>query len=191
MSNPDAADDKKLLRARLSEERKAHSRDGSVRPKLADQLRTLVAETGAHTVAAYLPFGTEPDIGGFVESAAANGVRLIMPVSNTDGTLNWVVFDGSMSPGIFGFNEPTGEPARLESADLILLPASAADLGGTRLGKGKGFYDRALGQLQGSVKCAAVVYESEVLEKVPSEAHDQPVDFVVTPERIIAVGSAA
>jgi 5-formyltetrahydrofolate cyclo-ligase len=159
-----------------------------VRSKLASQLNALVAETGAKTVAAYLPFGTEPDIGGFLEEATDADFELIMPVSLRDGSLEWVVFSGAKAPGIFGFDEPVGEPAQLTSADLILVPASAADQTGARLGKGKGFYDRALADLSSGAKTAAIVYDQELLERVPTEPHDRPVDFVVTPERTVPAG---
>lgn len=158
-----------------------------MRGKLASQLNSLVAKTRAKTVAAYLPFGTEPDIEGFLDEATRAGFTLIMPVSLPDGNLRWVVYAGAKAPGIFGFDEPVGTPTQLSNADLILVPASAADETGARLGKGKGFYDRALADLSSGAKTAAIVYDQELLERVPTEPHDRPVDFVVTPERIVPV----
>jgi hypothetical protein len=71
---------------------------------------------------------------------------------------------------LFGFAEPVGETATLESADIIFVPALAAEFTGNRLGKGKGFYDRALTGAQAPV--AAVIYQHELLDAVPAEPHD-------------------
>ena len=188
MTTPDASNAKKLLRAQLSAARQTLSKHPETAAGLERNLLKLVHHLGAKMVAAYLPFGTEPNTFRFVTGAAGNGVQLIMPVSQPDGTMSWVHYTGDSSPGIFGFDEPVGPPASLASADLILIPASAVDLRGNRLGKGKGFYDVALADPAVIAPVAAVVYDSEVLELVPVEDHDQPVAFVVTPARLIEIG---
>ena len=111
------------------------------------------------------------------------GLELLLPVSNPDNTLHWVAFDGvTTKQSIFGFAEPHGPAVDLEPVDLIVVPALAIDQSGNRLGKGKGYYDRALALTAAPV--VAVVYEHELLEALPAEAHDRRVDFVVTPVRI-------
>ena len=188
MSDSSAQDAKKLLRARLNEQRMIHVKDPSHPAALNRQLLDLCSQLAAKTVAAYLPFGGEPNITNFVTGSAAHGIRLIMPVSNLDGSMQWVLYTGESEPGIFGFEEPVGPPAKLSEADLILIPASAVDEAGNRLGKGKGFYDIALADPSVTAPVAAVVYEPEVLAELPVEEHDQPVGFVVTPVRVIAIG---
>lgn len=178
-----------MLRAKLSEARITLAKDPNHPAGLAAELFALTKALEAKIIAAYLPFGTEPNIGGFVSGASAHGLKLIMPVSNPDGSLHWIHYAGVSAPGIFGFDEPTGEPAELREAQLILIPASAVDRAGNRLGKGKGFYDIALAPPEVNAPVAAVVYEPEVLNGLPVEDHDQPVDFIVTPFRTIAVGS--
>jgi 5-formyltetrahydrofolate cyclo-ligase len=63
------------------------------------------------------------------------------------------------------------------------VPALAIDQRGNRLGKGKGYYDRALAEASAPV--VAVVYEHELLESLPAEAHDKAVNFAVTPAQTI------
>ena len=67
---------------------------------------------------------------------------------------------------------------------LAIIPALAVDAKGIRLGKGKGFYDRALLKFEPTPPIVAVVFDSEILNQVPAEAHDQPVDAAVTPTGI-------
>lgn len=189
MTDPNVQNLKKLLRTRLNEQRAIHAKDPSHSASLATQLFELATRVGAKTVAAYLPFGAEPNITTFISGASAHGIRLIMPVSNIDGTLHWVAYTGASAPGIFGFDEPVGENVELAVAELILIPATAVDEAGNRLGKGKGFYDVALADPNVNAPVAAIVYDAEVLNDLPVENHDQPVDFVVTPRRIIETNS--
>jgi 5-formyltetrahydrofolate cyclo-ligase len=187
MTSNDSQNAKKILRAQLTAARGTLARDPNHSANLANQLFALAKKLRVKVVAAYLPFGTEPNIGGFVSGANAHGLELIMPVSTLDGSLHWVHYTGLSAPGIFGFDEPSGEPADICDAQLILIPATAVDRAGNRLGKGKGFYDIALSKPGISAPIAAVVYEPEVLENLPVEEHDHPVDFIVTPQNTIAI----
>jgi 5-formyltetrahydrofolate cyclo-ligase len=69
------------------------------------------------------------------------------------------------------------------SVDLLLIPAAAVDRTGMRMGWGRGYFDRALASLEEPGPAFAVVFDDELLESVPSESHDRPVDGVVTPSR--------
>ncbi len=189
MTSNDSQNAKKILRAQLTAARSTLAKDPNHPAGLATQLFALAKSLDANVIAAYLPFGTEPNIGGFVSGANAHGLSLIMPVSNIDGSLQWVHYSGLSAPGIFGFDEPVGNPADLREAQLILIPATAVDHSGNRLGKGKGFYDIALANPEVTAPIAAVVYEPELIDELPVENHDQPVNFIVTPLRTIAVGS--
>jgi 5-formyltetrahydrofolate cyclo-ligase len=111
----------------------------------------------------------------------------MLPVAHDDGEMSWVYFDGApTNTGIYGFEEAVGDPANLGDADLIVVPALAADTAGHRLGKGKGYYDRALDETI-TVPIYALVYDAEVLPEVAAEAHDRRVDGIVTEARIIEV----
>jgi len=87
--------------------------------------------------------------------------------------------------GKFGVSEPLAEcePISLDRFDLVLVPGVAFDLGGNRLGRGRGFYDRILAAASG-VKCG-VAYDFQLLDKIPMEAHDARVKFIFTPRRCV------
>lgn len=87
--------------------------------------------------------------------------------------------------------QPCGEAMGAESlteADLIVIPALAASEDGARLGQGGGWYDRALLHRSPGVAVVSVVFDDEVLESgvIPTEAHDVPIDAIITPTRTIA-----
>ena len=86
--------------------------------------------------------------------------------------------------------QPRGEAMGAESlteADLIIIPALAASVDGTRLGQGGGWYDRALTHRFPGVPVVAVIFDDEVLDpgEIPTEAHDVPIDAIITPTRTI------
>jgi 5-formyltetrahydrofolate cyclo-ligase len=87
--------------------------------------------------------------------------------------------------GKFGVSEPVPEcgAVPLNRFDLVLVPGMAFDLSGNRLGRGKGFYDRILSETSG-VKCG-VAYDFQLLETIPTEAHDARVNFIFTPSRAL------
>lgn len=88
--------------------------------------------------------------------------------------------------GAFHIEEPTGEntvdPSELE---LIIVPAVAYDRRGNRLGRGKGFYDRLL-QTTKATKIG-VAYDFQLLDEIPAEPHDVPVDVVISQSTHIIV----
>ena len=116
--------------------------------------------------------------------AAAHGRRVLLPITLDDMQLDWAEYTGAadLAPAAFGLLEPTGPRLGLDAiaaADVILAPALAIDRLGHRLGQGGGCYDRALPRASGEV--IAVVADDELVESLPTEAHDLPVAAVVTP----------
>lgn len=177
------AERKKSLRAEISARRKNSEFDADTASDLAHQLIGLVSKLGSKKVACYLSLPEEPDTELFVDWALENGIGLLMPRSNSDKSLTWVEFLGETSGGIFGFAEPVGAETTLSKADLILVPALAASEKGERLGKGLGFYDRALsGQ---TTPVVAVVFDDEIYPSLPVDEHDHSVDAVVSPSNIV------
>ncbi|MDO0914203.1 5-formyltetrahydrofolate cyclo-ligase [Streptomyces sp. DT2A-34] len=177
----------------------------SVRNRLtADDLRTSAAALAgralelpelahARTVAAYVSVGSEPGTLALLDALRARGVRVLLPALLPDNDLDWGAYTGEGSlarvqhGGKTALFEPTGErlgPDAVTDADVVLLPGLAVDARGMRLGRGGGSYDRVLARLErAGVHPALVVllYDSEVVERVPEEPHDRPVHAVVTP----------
>jgi 5-formyltetrahydrofolate cyclo-ligase len=83
-----------------------------------------------------------------------------------------------------GFIEAAGPIVTAANIDIAIIPALAISKSGIRLGKGKGFYDKALPKLQPAPSVVGVIFEEELLDVIPGELHDYPVDAVVTPAGI-------
>ena len=88
--------------------------------------------------------------------------------------------------GSFHIEEPTGaditDPSEIE---LVVVPAVAYDRKGKRLGRGKGFYDRFLQHTKATK--VGVGYEFQLVDELPSEPHDVPMDMVITQKTTIVV----
>ncbi|WP_019731575.1 5-formyltetrahydrofolate cyclo-ligase, partial [Mycobacterium avium] len=66
---------------------------------------------------------------------------------------------------------------------LVLVPALAVDRRGVRLGRGRGFYDRSLGDRDPRARLVALVRDAELLDELPAEPHDVPMTHALTPQR--------
>lgn len=155
---------------------------------LRDTLLGLPEIGMAGTIAAYLSVGTEPETTGLVYALWKRGSYVLLPVMLSDNDLDWASYEGpeSLRPGPYGLLEPS-EPGRgpgaIRSADLIIVPALAADRSGNRLGRGGGCYDRALSKVGPAVPTIALLYDDELLDEIPAGPLDQRVRAVVQPTR--------
>lgn len=143
----------------------------------------------AATVAAYVSTTQEPGTGAVLDELHAAGKRVILPVLLPDNDLDWATYTGpdALVPAGRGLLEPVGPrlgPGAVASADAVLCPAVAVDRTGMRLGRGGGSYDRALGRVPVGTFVCALLYDDEVVDRVPAAPHDRPVTAVVTPQGI-------
>jgi len=181
---------KAQLRKQILQARRALP-DG-VRQAEAEALKSHVATVlgVGGTVCAYVPTRTEPGSPALLDALVSAGARVLLPVTRTtaDGTpqpLWWADYHpGELAPADFGLLEPTGEalpPATIGSADTVLVPALAVDRTGVRLGRGAGFYDRSLALRSAVASLVAVVRDDELVDELPSEAHDVAMTHALTP----------
>ena len=191
MTSPDrAAAAKTAVRARLLAGRRTRS-EGE-RAKAATAVAAALAAgldgiaEGA-TVAGYVPDPIEPGHALLPTALSRVAGRLLLPVVPMTGAeLGWAEFTGELAVGRFGLLEPVGPrlpPAALADAVAVVVPALAVGRNGARLGRGGGYYDRALRHAAAGAVLVAVVFDDELLDDVPVEPHDRPMTAVVTPSR--------
>ncbi|GAA2073627.1 5-formyltetrahydrofolate cyclo-ligase [Microbacterium hatanonis] len=198
VSMPDRIEQaKRALRADLRERRQNRSESARADAALGvqAQLDALIERLGATSLSCFLSTTTEPGTHEFVEAAVARGLRVLLPISRDDGLLDWVVATpgGAIAEGLFGLPEPVGEvlgPIAVNDVDLLVIPAAAVDHGGMRLGWGRGYFDKTIGSMERCPPVYAVVFDSEYVDDVPRDVHDQPVSGIVTPTQTITFASA-
>jgi 5-formyltetrahydrofolate cyclo-ligase len=185
---PDVRRDKAALRARVLEaraRRPAQWRADAGRA-IRDALLSLPELAMAGTVAAYYSVGAEPDTRGLVFALWKRGSYVLLPLLQPDGDLDWASYEGpeSLVPGPRGLLEPADAPRGADAvrrADAVLVPALAVDRAGRRLGRGGGSFDRALARVGAPVPVIALVYDDELVDRVPAEPHDRRVRAVARP----------
>ena len=146
----------------------------------------------AHTILFYAPLPDELDVWPLLEKLLKTTKVCALPAFDATAR-NYSArrvrnLESDIVTGKFGVSEPTAgcEQIPLAQIDLVLVPGVAFDAHGNRLGRGRGFYDRILKQIQG-VKCG-VGYDFQLLESIPSETHDAKVNFIATPTRCVKIG---
>ena len=92
-----------------------------------------------------------------------------------------------MIPGIFDILIPPGEDLlpSVAHTDLVLIPGVGFDRAGHRLGRGRGYYDRALRDLLAGALRVGLAYDYQIVSHIPIDEHDERVDYIVTEKRLI------
>lgn len=135
-------------------------------------------------VASYWPLGSEADPRPLARVLAARGHTILLPCLSANDTplvfRQWREGD-VLSPGRHGAGEPAGDAPQLVP-DVVFVPLLAFDARGSRLGQGGGHYDRTLAALRarGRVIAIGIAYADQEVNPLPKEAHDQPLDMVLT-----------
>jgi 5-formyltetrahydrofolate cyclo-ligase len=187
----DVSHQKRALRAELRERRRTMtSREReNASAALTENLETLTQDMGVDYIAAYLSTPNEPTTREFLGWACSRGIRVLLPISRPDGLLDWAPYDANEeSEDILGMPTPTSEvlgPMAINDVDLIIVPAASVDRTGMRMGWGQGYFDKTLGSMEKCPPVYAVIFDSELVETVPSEVHDQKVDGVVRPSGVV------
>lgn len=134
-------------------------------------------------LATYASLPGEPGTHGLIDAVVARGWEVRLPVLRREP--EWARFEGweAMRPGWRGIPEPTGArlgPGSLAEVDVIVVSCLQVDLDGFRLGVGGGWYDRALPARRAGAAVVAWTRDCEVVEHLPREPFDLPVDHWCT-----------
>lgn len=178
------AAEKTRLRAELLASRAARSTPDLEWARAAIRGHVLDRAVGVERVAGYLPLRTEPGSVELLAELGRRGVEALVPVLLPDRDLDWAPWTAE------GLGAGLGVDA-IRTAGLVLVPALAVAVDGTRLGRGGGSYDRALARCAGTSVIAALLFDGEVVPGLPRDPWDVPVSAAVTPSGWIALGGNA
>ena len=140
------------------------------------------------SVLAYAATSEELDAAPLVRALRERGARIAYPRVCGEGelALHWHE-DDALAPGYCGILEPSMDDpvANVEDFDMVIVPGVAFDEECCRLGMGGGFYDRLLSRLRPGALAVGLAFDEQLTGPLPREAHDVPLDIVVTPTRTL------
>ena len=177
------------LRQRLALEREPWE---SMSKSIAQRLISTPMYREAETVFVYVSFRNEPDTDGIIRQALLDGKHVAVPKCAEPPLMEFyeIKDPDELSPGRFGILEPSvclPQAKRcIDSGTLIIIPGSAFDRKGNRLGMGAGYYDAYLCRdpYRNKVMTAFSFQETDELD--PRE-DDVPANWIVTEREIITV----
>ena len=155
-------------------------------PALAQRVLALPEARGATCVAGYVELPGEPPTGALLAALLDRETRVLLP-RQAAVALDFVEWDGGpLGAGGHGTRAPAhGSVRPLSDAQIVVTPALAVDQRGVRLGRGGGGYDRALAQAAAGALVVALLWDGELVARLPAEPHDRPVAAVVSPTRTV------
>ena len=157
--------------------------------RIKDNLFGIPEFKSANTIMFYVSTRNEVHTEEMIKSALSMGKNVCVPrtdvKSHSLSCIRIEDFKTDLSPGAFGIPEPQrGEDVSPEKIDLVIVPGTAFDRQGNRIGYGKGFYDRLLPSMDGA-ETVGLAYGFQVLPSVPIEEHDVSVKRIVTEDGVI------
>jgi len=161
----------------------------SLSQKITADVLALPSYQQAACVLAYSSIGSEFDTSGFVADARARAKRLVFPRAPVGARMLelYAVRDltRDLAAGVWGIREPRADicdPVSADEIDFVLVPGVAFTSRCERLGYGKGFYDRLIGELSRRPPLVAPAFELQIVPALPISPTDQPVDLIITEE---------
>ncbi|MEM7301025.1 MAG: 5-formyltetrahydrofolate cyclo-ligase [Pseudomonadota bacterium] len=187
----DIADQKKQLRKRILK----------VRDELVPTYRIEASLTAGENLTQWLSFNPGTVVSGFwpirseidprpaLSKLRQLGATLCLPVvvGPSEIVFRELVRGAPMVETGFGTHGPD-EPATVLEPNILIIPLSAFDRSGGRLGYGAGFYDRAISRMWSVGKSPRLIgfaFADQQVDEVPLEEHDQLLEAIVTEKEVI------
>jgi 5-formyltetrahydrofolate cyclo-ligase len=158
--------------------------------KVWKKLKILDCFKKARTVMFYVSAKNEVDTHFMIKRTIDMGKKVVVPYLIRNEIAGSVLknLGSDLAEGCFGIPEPKKERRRKiceKKIELVIIPAVAFDAQGSRLGFGKGCYDKFLKKMPLKAKFIGIGYDFQVLKKLPKEKHDILMDAVLTEKRVI------
>lgn len=177
------ADKKEAVRRHALARRKAMDEIERIEKSLAlvDHVDDLPLPEGA-IVSGFWPIRDEIDIRPLMDALRQRGHPLCLPaIAEPHLEFRRLERDSELVPAGFGTLEPAPSAEKMRP-DVMLMPLSGFDGAGNRLGYGKGHYDTAIAAIEreGPLLCIGVAFAVQEVDRVPFEAHDKPLNGILT-----------
>ncbi|MDB5310043.1 MAG: 5-formyltetrahydrofolate cyclo-ligase [Gemmataceae bacterium] len=186
---------KAAIREQARKNRVAQKNKDEISRGICATFMALPAYPSARTVMWYVDAGSEVRTRHTLPEALTHGKRVVVPwcVIETNELELFLLEDMSeLVEGAYKILEPKTELRQLptkkvqpEELDLVMVPGTAFDPRGGRMGQGKGYYDRLLARARPDAPLVALAFDCQIFDEIPVAPHDVSMDTVLTETRVI------
>lgn len=186
---------KAFIRELARKNRVAQQNKDELSRAICGKFTALPAYTAAKTVMWYVDAGSEVRTRHTLPEVLKHGKRVVVPwcVVETNELELFLLEDMSeLVAGAYKILEPKAElrdllakKVKAEELDLVMVPGTAFDLRGARMGQGKGYYDRLLSNARPDAPLVALAFDCQIFAEIPVAAHDVFMDLVLTESRAL------
>ena len=187
---------KAAIREKARKNRVAQKDKEAVSRAICARFMALPAYSTAGTVMWYVDAGSEVRTRHTLPEALEHGKRVVVPwcvVETNTLELFHLTDMTELVEGAYKILEPKPELRHLpnkvvlrEELDLVMVPGTAFDLRGGRMGQGKGYYDRLLSTARPNAPLVGMAFECQIFDEIPVAPHDVFMDLVLTETRQIS-----
>ena len=186
---------KAAIREQARKSRIAQKNKDDVSRAICAAFMALPTYRAAKTVMWYVDAGSEVRTRHTLPEALTHGKRVVVPwcvVETNQLELFHLENMSELIEGAYKILEPKDELRHLltkrvqpEELDLVMVPGTAFDPRGGRMGQGKGYYDRLLARARPNAPLVALAFDCQIFDEIPVAAHDVFMDLVLTESRVI------
>ncbi len=186
---------KATLREQARKNRVAQKNKDEISKTIVTRFLELPEYSAARTVLFYVDAGSEVRTRHMLPQALAGGKRIIVPyciVETNQLELFHLEDMSELVEGAYKILEPKPElrtvPGKIvqpEELDLVMVPGTAFDPRGGRMGQGKGYYDRLLARVRPDAPLVAIAFDCQIFDEIPVAPHDVFMDQVLTESRLL------
>src|SRR3989344_2331190 len=153
--------------------------------KIRNNLFNLKPYKSSKTVMFFVSFNSEVHTHEMIEESLKNKTVVLPKVAQHEIEASVIIDFDNLIPGKLGIPEPI-ETMKIahKNIDLVLVPGIVFDKEGRRIGYGLGYYDKFLKKTPKAVKIG-LAFDFQLVDKIPREMHDVPVDIIVTEKRVV------
>jgi 5-formyltetrahydrofolate cyclo-ligase len=192
---PGPQGDKAAIREQARKNRIAQKNKDEVSRAICAKFTALPAYAAAKTVMWYVDAGSEVRTRHTLPEALGHGKRVVVPwcVVETNTLELFLLEDMSeLVEGAYKILEPRPELRQLAAKvvrpgelDLVMVPGTAFDPRGGRMGQGKGYYDRLLATARADAPLVGMAFDCQLFDEIPVAPHDVFMDLVLTESRTL------
>ena len=155
---------------------------------IQQKLASLEEIQTAHSIFLFISYGNEVHTHDLLKYFLKQGKTLAVPKILPEKTMIAVQFSQGedLIPGELGILTPSGNTPYSGDFDVVITPGLGFTLQGHRIGYGRGYYDKWFASHNARNKIA-IAFEAQLVDELPTDETDVPVDIVVTEERVIRI----